>query len=699
MMQQRANLLWVPVLLVAAWLLGVQAAPGQSKREIHVLWIGNSLTYYNDLPRMVAELARAGRQPTLVHQQETPGGCTLEKHWNDGKALNKLRSRKWDFVVLQEHSQMPLKDPAPMFEYAKRFAAEIKKQGGETLLYLPFPLAKAPENQGKLTTLHENLAAQIKARVVPVGPAWAQALATDKPPRLYHTDMVHPGKDGSYLAACVFYATIYGKSPEGLPGKIGGLSDKEAQRFQAIAWHVVRGAGLPDSTQPTAVDRGQRVFTCGHSFHVFVPGILADMAKGAGIKSHTMVGRSSIGGSRVIQHWNVAEEKNKAKEALRAGKVDVLTLSPIFLPDEGIERFAKLAREHNPKVRVTVQEFWLPFDRLDGHTTRPKTVDHDAPTVAFLKKEHEPYFQSMDEHVRDLNKKLGQEVVFVVPVGQAVIALREKILAGEAPGLKKQSDLFTDANGHAKPPLQALAAYCHFAVIYRRTPVGLPVPPVLAGSDDKERLNRLLQELAWDAVTHHALSGVKEVTKRVNLLSGGDLSRHWTTTGNWKLGSDGVVTLTPRPGEKGWQRYDAYLWLHKPYRDFEAEFEYQVEKGGNSGFYFHVGDKKDPVKTGIEVQIYDSASKKPGAKLTDHDSGGIIPGIPPTNNAAKPAGEWNRMKVTCKGNNVTVTLNGAVVNEAALDSRTIKDRPATGYLGFQDHGLPLALRNIFVQDR
>jgi hypothetical protein len=183
----------------------------------------------------------------------------------------------------------------------------------------------------------------------------------------------------------------------------------------------------------------------------------------------------------------------------------------------------------------------------------------------------------------------------------------------------------------------------------------------------------------------------------VNLLAGGDLSRHWTTTGNWKLGDDGAVSLQPRPGEKGWTRFDAYLWSKQQYKDFEADFEYKVEKGGNSGFYFHVGDLKSPVQKGIEVQIYDSGSKEAGAKLTDHDSGGIIPGLPPTKNAAKPAGEWNRMKVSVQGNKVTVVLNGETVNEVALDDPKLKDRPATGWIGFQDHGLPLALRNVRVR--
>ena len=192
--------------------------------------------------------------------------------------------------------------------------------------------------------------------------------------------------------------------------------------------------------------------------------------------------------------------------------------------------------------------------------------------------------------------------------------------------------------------------------------------------------------------------GQDNKTGWVDLLEGKDLTKNWTTKGNWVLGDDGVVSLVPRKGESGWQRYDAYLWAQNQYKDFEAEFEYKVAKGGNSGFYFHVGDVKSPVAKGIEVQIYDSGSKAKDAKLTDHDSGGIIPGIPPTKNTAKPAGEWNKMRVTAKGNKVTVELNGEVVNDVPLDSKSIKDRPSTGFIGFQDHGLPLWLRNIRVRE-
>jgi hypothetical protein len=274
----------------------------------------------------------------------------------------------------------------------------------------------------------------------------------------------------------------------------------------------------PGNPQASPVAKGQRVFTCAHSFHAFVYPLLNEMAKAAGIKDHQPVGRSGIGGSRVIQHWDVPEEKNQAKAALRAGKVDVLTLSPIWLPDEGIENFARLGFEHNPDIRVTVQEFWLPNDTY--HPVYPletrKKVDHNATVIDELRKQQGLYDHDIEDFVRGVNTRLGKDVVLIVPVGQATVALREKIVAGQAPGLNAQWDLFRDNWGHPQPPLQVLSAYCHFAVIYRCSPVGLPVPRELANvenMEDRDKLNRLLQELAWDAVTHNPLSGVSAGTQ------------------------------------------------------------------------------------------------------------------------------------------------------------------------------------------
>jgi len=268
---------------------------------------------------------------------------------------------------------------------------------------------------------------------------------------------------------------------------------------------------LADEAAAPAPPKGLRVLTAGHSFHVWMPGLLKEMAASAKIEGHQQVDLSSIGGSQVIQHWNVPDDKNKIKPALIEGKADVLTLSPIYLPDAGIENFVKLGLEHNPALRITVQEFWLPYDEQALWATRGKdaVIDRDARTIEQLRAAHAPYFQSMDELVRSLNQQAGKQAVFVVPVGQAVLALREKILKGEAPGLTKQSELFTDAVGHPGGQIRALATFCHFAVIYGRSPIGLPAPSAIAKLPEAEKLNRLLQELAWQAVTEHPLSGVK----------------------------------------------------------------------------------------------------------------------------------------------------------------------------------------------
>lgn len=261
------------------------------------------------------------------------------------------------------------------------------------------------------------------------------------------------------------------------------------------------------------VTQGQRVFTCGHSFHVWVADILADMARDAGFADHCIVGTSPIGGSRAIQHWDVPDEQNEAKKALRAGNVDVLTLSCMSGPDEGIRNFAKLAVEYNPSVRVTVQELWLPEDRFpfDPSNRMPKSPEeYAATTMAELLPPHQAYFQVMEDYVNALNAEIGKCAVFVVPDAQATLALREKIITGTVSGLDRQSELFTDSWGHPAPPLMALAGYCHFAAIYRRSPQGLPIPTVLADNprwDDV--LNHLLQTLAWEAVSQHPLAGVR----------------------------------------------------------------------------------------------------------------------------------------------------------------------------------------------
>ncbi len=254
-----------------------------------------------------------------------------------------------------------------------------------------------------------------------------------------------------------------------------------------------------------------RVFVCAHSFMIFTAKLLPPLAQAANF-AYASAGQQMLGGSRVIQHWNLPDERNVAKAALRDGKVDVLTLSPhMLLPDEGIDNFTKLGVEKNPKLRVFVQASWPGFDGNTAGTF--KNEDRNAATVESLRAIHatlrERWNNALEAQVRTLNAALGQETVHIIPVGDAVFALREHIAKGTAPGLTQQTDLFRDPIGHPREPLAALVCYCHFAAITGRSPVGLPVPAELEKLPHAAELNTLLEQLAWDAVSACPLSGVK----------------------------------------------------------------------------------------------------------------------------------------------------------------------------------------------
>lgn len=309
-----------------------------------------------------------------------------------------------------------------------------------------------------------------------------------------------------------------------LPAASGGAQEASGQRLAE------------------SVTQGQRIDYAGHSFLNFIPPYMDEFAAAAGISGQVKVGSSTIGGSSVLQHWDVgskgnllledatriygkdttedmlSDAQNLAKKALRTGQVDVLAVSPLYKADDGIEKFAALALEHNPNIRITVEQIWLrrgdamePVPRDYAHTYK-SIDDYDTAMIADLRQRSAPMFKSVNDYVAQQNDKLRKPVLFVVPAGQAVIALRERIVAGKAGKLTAQSALFSDITGHGKKPLLVLVSYCHFAVIYRRSPVGLPMPKMLAADRqtqwDAETL-QALQEVAWEAVTQHPLSGVR----------------------------------------------------------------------------------------------------------------------------------------------------------------------------------------------
>jgi hypothetical protein len=178
------------------------------------------------------------------------------------------------------------------------------------------------------------------------------------------------------------------------------------------------------------------------------------------------------------------------------------------------------------------------------------------------------------------------------------------------------------------------------------------------------------------------------------MFNGKDLTG-WKTTGNWVLEDGNILTLKPREGESGWQRYDDYIFTTRKYKDFVIDLEFKFQPKGNSGVFLRVDDPKSPVDTGFEVQILDTHGKE---EFGHHDCGGVIRTVGPTKMMVKPAGEWNSYHITLVDSQLTVVLNGEQIVDIDISKTDLKDRPMEGYIGFQDEGKPIWYRNVRIKE-
>jgi hypothetical protein len=315
------------------------------------------------------------------------------------------------------------------------------------------------------------------------------------------------------------------------------------------------------------VPAGQRVFYASHSLMWDVPPVLQQEAEAFGIEGHSVLGIQRLGVSPTLQHWNLPDEQNQAKQALEAGNVDVFVMSPIGLPDEGIDNFVGLGLEHNPDMRFLIQVSWPGLGLTDnndfntgafgggfgggppagGAAPPPAGARGVAPPAAgargaapgaaaggpfgggrggagaggqdYNRSPEELAIinvkndRSAEEQAAKLNEAAGRQVVFLVPTSQAHNALRLAIYNGEMPGMTDQGEVFADFIGHPTPPVIALNTYVHFAVLYNRSPIGLPVPSVLQNAGGTEEMNLKLQEIAWDIVSNYPPSGVTAASR------------------------------------------------------------------------------------------------------------------------------------------------------------------------------------------
>ena len=201
----------------------------QNKR---VLFLGNSYTYVNNLPQLIADVAQSTND-NLIFESNTPGGYTLQGHSSNATSLAKIAQGNWDFVVLQEQSQLPSflinQVQTEVFPYAQSLNTLITTQNpcAETVFYMTWgrqngdsqncaanpPVCTYEGMDDLLSERYMTMTLNNEAIVSPVGMVW-RYLRTNYPSlNLYSSDGSHPSEIGSYAAACAFYVTLLRKDP------------------------------------------------------------------------------------------------------------------------------------------------------------------------------------------------------------------------------------------------------------------------------------------------------------------------------------------------------------------------------------------------------------------------------------------------------------------------------------------------------
>ena len=202
------------------------------------------------------------------------------------------------------------------------------------------------------------------------------------------------------------------------------------------------------------------------------------------------------------------------------------------------------------------------------------------------------------------------------------------------------------------------------------------------------------------------------------LFDGSSLAAWDFEEGGWEIDADGAMTcnmktVTTRNGQKR-QSGMGYIWTKADYEDFSLSLSYKLSETANSGVFFRT-DPGNPVQGGFEIQLADNEGfqKDKGKRSPNKLNGAFYDCQAPSSNPANPVGKWNDLKVTVKGPNLTVELNGVVINEANIDhwgtpnqnpdgsknkfKTALKDLPRTGRIGFQNHGQVVWFRNIAIQ--
>lgn len=211
--------------LIVLFILLINLANAQITRR--ALFIGNSYIQENNLPLIVANIA-TNRGHQLIYDSHTPGGYTLNDHFANSTTQNKIKAGNWDYVILQEQSQLPSFEDYS--EYAGRNLKNLTKQYNpcaRTLFYMTWgrkngdqsncavwpPVCTYEGMDSLLQLRYLEMTENTGAIVSPVGAVWRYVRENYPSIELYQPDESHPSAAGSYLAAMCFYTSLFEKDP------------------------------------------------------------------------------------------------------------------------------------------------------------------------------------------------------------------------------------------------------------------------------------------------------------------------------------------------------------------------------------------------------------------------------------------------------------------------------------------------------
>lgn len=185
---------------------------------LQVLFIGNSLTYVNDLPGTLRSMALTVGDTMQVTSVAVPNFALIDHYLGGSDALAVIRSRRWDYVVLQQGPSTTAINRDSLIIATRLFAPHIRDAGAVPALYMVWPTSDRTAFFDAARISYQMAADTVDGIFMPAGRAWVTAWATEPSLPLYHADGLHSTALGTYLAALVIYERLTGHDARALPG-------------------------------------------------------------------------------------------------------------------------------------------------------------------------------------------------------------------------------------------------------------------------------------------------------------------------------------------------------------------------------------------------------------------------------------------------------------------------------------------------